>query len=267
LGPTFLAAVPALKKHAKFEIKRLCLMKSISAEKGSSILEFENLEEFENLCAHQISLGEISFPMNQQLPEPGFINLTLRVSRGKEFSFMAKVFRRSDGAIAAVFQKKPEDILAAIRPKNPPPAMEPDDFAANKSDWDRVRGLTRTEKLILAPKGTRLERAILAQDNDALILYTLLKNPRVTTEEVVKIARSSALSVNIVDLILSTTQWSANNEIRIALVQNPRTPTPTSLKLLSTIPEPIIRQIAKGTAVNQTLKQAAVRLVTGIDKG
>jgi len=242
-------------------------MRTISERKGIFTLEFESLEEFETQCAPRISQGEILFPMDQQTPDPGFMSLTLRVSDGNEFTFMAKVFRRPDGTTAAAFQKRPEEILAAIRPKMVPEPGEPEEFSANKTDWDRVRGLTRTEKLLLAPKGTRLERAILAQDNDSLILYTLLKNPRITTEEVVKIARSSALSVNIVDLILATTQWSSNHEIRIALVQNPRTPTPISLKLLPTLPEPIIRQIAKATAVNQTLKQAAVRLVTGTSKG
>jgi hypothetical protein len=237
-------------------------MKTISEHKGSFTIEFESQEEFDSEVAPQISLGEIPFPVDQQVPEPGIINLKLRVPGRNDLSLMAKVFHRADGRTAATFQKKPDEILSAFRPKDVPKSEDQEDFSTNKSDWDRVRKLTRTEKLLLAPKGTRLERAILAQDNDSLILYTLLKNPRITTEEVVKIARSPGLSPNIVDLLLSTTQWSTNSEIRTVLVQNPRTPTPIALKLLPTLPEPIIRQIGKATAVNQALKQAAVRLVT-----
>jgi hypothetical protein len=238
-------------------------MKTISELKGHLAIEFESQEEFNSEFAPQISLGEILFPIDQQAPEPGIINLKLCVPGSNGFSLMAKVFHRADGKTAAVFQKKPEEILLAFRPKDVAKSEDLEDFSTNQSDWDRVRGLTRTEKLLLAPKGNRPERAILAQDNDSLILYTLLKNPRITTEEVVKIARSPGLSPNIVDLILSTTQWSTNSEIRTVLVHNSRTPTPIALKLLPTLPEPIIRQIGKASAVNQALKQAAVRLVIG----
>jgi hypothetical protein len=241
-------------------------MNLIFENTGRYTLEFEDLNDFEENCAAAVSQGEIPFSARGTPPPAGIIHLLLRIKAGPEFSLMAKVFQRADGIMAATFQKKPEEILATLCPQTDTKTGDAEDLLSNKSEWDRVRGLTRTEKLMLAPKGNRLERAILAQDNEPLLLYTLLKNPRITLEEVVRIARSSGLSPNSVDLILATTQWSMSNEIRIALVQNPRTPTPVALKLLPTLPEPVIRQIAKGTAVNQTLKQAAVRWVTGTGK-
>jgi hypothetical protein len=241
-------------------------MKIFGETVGRYILLFENMEEFQADCAPQISSGEIPIPADPRAPIPGIVNLTSRIVSGCEFPLMVKVFQRDDGTRAAAFQKKPEEFLSVFRPPNNPDAEEHEESPAIKSDWDRVRNLTRTAKLLLAPKGTRLERAILAQDNDSILLYTLLKNPRITKEEVVRIARSPGLSPNVVDLILSCTQWSMSNEIRIALVQNPRTPIPVALKLLPTLSEPVIRQIAKATAVNQTLKQAAVRLVAGTGK-
>jgi hypothetical protein len=102
---------------------------------------------------------------------------------------------------------------------------------------------------------------VLIQENDAQVLYSLLKNPRITTDEVARIARSSLLSSVTADLISKTTQWSTSLEIRAALVHNPRTPTPLALRLLPTLPESEIRQIAKATAVSQALRQAALKLV------
>ena len=71
----------------------------------------------------------------------------------------------------------------------------------------------------------------------------------------------TSISAAVADLIAKTTQWSSNQEIRSAIVNNPRTPTPLALKLLATLPEPEIRHIAKSTAVSQSLKQAALRIV------
>jgi hypothetical protein len=102
---------------------------------------------------------------------------------------------------------------------------------------------------------------VLIQDNDPQILYYLIKNPRITTEEVLRIARMTSISAAIADQIAKTTQWSSNQEIRSAIVNNPRTPTPLALKLLGTLPEPEIRHIAKSTGVSQALKQAALRIV------
>jgi hypothetical protein len=101
----------------------------------------------------------------------------------------------------------------------------------------------------------------LIQDNDAQVVFSLLKNPRLTTEEVVRIARSPLLSSIAADLIARTTIWASNSEIRAALVHNQRTPTPLAIKLLPTLPEPEIRQIAKSGGVSQALKQAALRIV------
>ena len=127
--------------------------------------------------------------------------------------------------------------------------------------WDRIRAMPFPEKIILAAKADRSERAVLIQDNDPQLLYYLLKNPRITTEEVLRIARMTSISAAVADQISKMAQWSSNQEIRSAIVNNPRTPTPLALKLLPTLPEPEIRHIAKSTGVSQALKQAALRIV------
>jgi hypothetical protein len=98
-------------------------------------------------------------------------------------------------------------------------------------------------------------------ERPAEMSYYLIKNPRITTEEVLRIARMTSISAAVADQIAKTTQWSSNQEIRSAIVNNLRTPTPLALKLLGTLPEPEIRHIAKSTGVSQALKQAALRIV------
>ena len=103
------------------------------------------------------------------------------------------------------------------------------------------------------------------QDPDPQVLYALLKNPRLTVDEVVRVAKSSYLTYQTAELILKTTQWAANVEVRTALVHNPKTPTAFALRILPTLPEAEVKAIARGAATSMALKQAALkRLQSGV---
>ncbi|HEX8087976.1 MAG TPA: hypothetical protein VF762_03940 [Blastocatellia bacterium] len=234
-------------------------MKATISYPGDAAVEFETEEELRAEYENNLSAGGLCFPAESRLPELSSINLTLRLSGQGQIVVAATVVRQMDGALAVAIEERPERILAALN--TGPAAEEAPPRRKEQNAWDRVRDLSRTEKLLLAPKADRSERAVLIQENDAQVLYSLLKNPRITTDEVARIARSSLLSSVTADLISKTTQWSSSTEIRAALVHNPRTPTPLALRLLPTLPESEIRQIAKATAVSQALRQAALRLV------
>jgi hypothetical protein len=238
---------------------------------GHAQVEFETEEELHSEYRNNISAGGLSLSTDTSLSEFTPIQLTLKLLGRGQITVPAMVVRLFEGAIAVAIEANPEDILTALnsepvaavveaaREKDP----EEKDSSPEKEQntWDRVRNMSRNEKLMLASKADRAERAVLGQDNDAQVLFYLLKNPRITIEEVSRIARSPLLSSITADLIAKTTQWSSNPDIKAALVSNPRTPTPLAIKLLPTLPESEIRQIAKATAVSQALKQAALRII------
>ena len=222
-------------------------------------VEFESREEFDKEYETNLSAGGISFPTTEKVPEFTRVRLTLKVSQGEELDVGGMVVRVFDAALAIALDVAPELIRAALAERSP---MEvPKSSRPESNSWDKVRQLSRMEKLLLAAKAEKSERAVLLQDKDPQILYALLKNPRISTEEVLRIARSTLLSSMAADLIAKTTLWVSNGEIRTALVQNARTPTSLAMKLLPTLPDPEIRQIAKSNAVSQALKQAALRIV------
>jgi hypothetical protein len=234
-------------------------LKSTVNDSGDALVEFESEQELKLEYENNLSAGGLCFPSDVKLPELSSIMLTLKLSGQGEIVVPATIVRQMDGALAVAIEESPGKMLAALNACPTAEAALPQ--RKEQNPWDRVRDLNRTEKLLLAPKADRSERAVLIQENDAQVLYSLLKNPRITTDEVARIARSSLLSSVTADLISKTTQWSTSIEIRAALVHNPRTPTPLALRLLPTLPESEIRQIAKATAVSQALRQAALKLV------
>jgi hypothetical protein len=229
---------------------------------------FESDEELQHEFEANLSAGGLFLSSTERPAEMSTIQLNLRRSEGGSFATSATVVRLFEGAFAVSIDANPQEILSRLtaRPEASPQKDakdEKEETVAGKQAnlWDRVRAMPYTEKIILATKADRSERAVLIQENDPQILYYLLKNPRITTEEVLRIARLTSISAMAADQIAKTTQWSTNQEIRSALVNNPRTAPSLALKLLGTLSEPEIRQIAKSTAVSQALKQAAMRIL------
>jgi hypothetical protein len=225
-------------------------------------VEFESDEELRREFEANLSAGGLLLSSTERPVEMSTIQLNLLLNEGGSFATSATVVRLFEGAFAVSIDANPHEILSSLiaRPEAPD---EKDETEGGKraSVWDSVRAKPYAEKIILATKTDRSERAVLIQENDPQILYYLLKNPRITTEEVLRIARMTSISAMVADLIAKATQWSSNQEIRSALVNNPRTAPSLALKLLGTLSESEIRLIAKSTAVSQPLKQAAMRIL------
>src|SRR5205823_9695995 len=131
-----------------------------------------------------------------------------------------------------------------------------------QNPWDRLRGLSQVEKILLAVKADRSERAILAQDNDPRVLLSLLRNPRLTVDEVVRVAKSSFITFQVADVIVKAQQWMGSVDGRVALIRNPKTPPACPMRILPTLPEAEVRAVARA-GTSMALKTAALRLLQG----
>ena len=189
------------------------------------------------------------------------VTLALRLAGGGAVEAKAQVVGAPAGALALHLEGDPAALLAALVAAAAAGQGEPEAEAG--SLWERLRALSPPQKILLAPKADRVTRALLVQDSDPQVLFALLKNPRLSIDEVVRIAKSSFLSFQAAELILKTSPWMANLDVRVALIQNPKTPTPFALRILPTLPDSEVRAIAKGGATSMALRQAAIKRITG----
>ena len=113
--------------------------------------------------------------------------------------------------IALAVEGNPDEMLARLlaRPAVATAADEQDSPEKSSNTWDRVRGLSQTEKILLAVKADRTERALLLQDNDPRVLLSVLRNPRLTVDEVGRLAKASFLNYQIAEVITKPGQWMA----------------------------------------------------------
>lgn len=134
-----------------------------------------------------------------------------------------------------------------------------------ETNWQAViPNLNVGQKMQLAIKGSKDARRILAKDPNKNIIISLLKNPRIQIDEVEMIAKSKQSAEEILREITNNREWMQKYNIVLALVSNPKTPLPISLRLLPNLRKRDISQIAKSKDVANVLKSAAIRKISSI---
>lgn len=201
-----------------------------------------------------LAFGALRLPTAETAAPETMLLVTLRGPWGGEAFVQARVVAALSDGIALSIAGEPDAILEKLLVK--PAAAE------KENAWDRMRSLTQMEKLLLAVKAERSERALLLQDSDPRVLLSLLRNPRLTIDEVARLAKSPFLNYQIADVILKTTQWMSSLDVRLGLIHNAKTPPAFALRILPTLPDTEVRAIARaGTSMQ--LKQAALKKLQG----
>jgi hypothetical protein len=220
-------------------------MKVTRTASAAFTVELESEAELREEHRANLSMGALRLQTGEQVALNTLLLVTLRGPGGGEAFVKATVVALFPDGMALAIDSNPEEVLARLAVKT-------------ESTWDRMRSLTQTEKLLLAIKADRTDRAVLLQDNDPRVLLSLLRNPKLTIDEVVRIAKSTYLNFQIADVISKTGQWMASLDVRLALVHNAKTPQPLALRILPSLPDAEVRNIARA-GTNMTLKTAALR--------
>ncbi len=127
----------------------------------------------------------------------------------------------------------------------------------------QIQAMSVTEKIDLAATGGREERAVLIKDSNRQVQEAVLESPRITEVEIIAIANSRSVSEGLLRKIVGNKQWLKNYQIRLALVNNPKTPLAISLKLVTTLRNGDLNQLAKSNEVPEKLVLAAEHVTSG----
>ena len=220
--------------------------------------EFESEQELRDEHRMNLAHGALRLPTEEKVALHETLAITLRGPAGAEASVRGAVVAQLPGAIALSIDGSGDELLERLLAEAPATTAEDKDQNA----WDRMRARSQMEKILLAVKADRSERALLLQDNDPRVLLSLLRNPRITVDEVARMAKSSFLTFQIADVIMKAAQWMASLDVRLGLIHNPKTPPAFALRILPTLPDADVRAIAR-TGTNMALKQAAIRRIQG----
>ena len=247
-------------------------------------LDFESLEALRSFAGDwrrkEGCLVRLAEPLRLWTP----LTVDLRqagVSRLMVEAKVMQVFGGGSGGFATALQASAPEALNEISPDRPAGEHQPAGASAaaategaggparpaaggemlGASPAFRIRQMNVPQKMLLASKATRGERQILLRDGSPQVLMGLLANPRIEDKEVLALAKSTSASSGVLQRIAKDRRWSSNYEVRLALVKNPQTPTPLALRMLDTLREKDLRVLAKGSAVREVVRAAALRKI------
>jgi hypothetical protein len=125
---------------------------------------------------------------------------------------------------------------------------------------NRIMKMGMKDRAKLAMKGDREARNILIRDPNRVIAQAVVNNPRITEQEIEKIASMRAVSEDILRQIANSRQWSRLYPVVHNLARNPRTPIANVLSILSRLQLKDLAGLSKNRNVSDAVRRQALRL-------
>jgi hypothetical protein len=140
---------------------------------------------------------------------------------------------------------------------DPPEATEPQDEAA---ETQLLSALPIIERMKLAMKGTRSQRAQLVRDSNKLVAAAVLSSPKLTETEVEAFAKMANVTEEVLRTIAMNRTWTKNYGVISGLSKNPKTPPGISMQLLHRLNDRDLKMLTMDRNVPETVRLAARRL-------
>ena len=125
------------------------------------------------------------------------------------------------------------------------------------STAQRIARMNVAQRIGLAMKGSREERAVLIRDPNKIVAVAVLSSPKITETEIESIAKMASVSDEILRIIANTRQWMKRYAVMAALARNPKTPVAVSMNLLPRLTDKDLRALSADRNVPEVLRITA----------
>jgi hypothetical protein len=132
-----------------------------------------------------------------------------------------------------------------------------EDVKNQTSALQKIAALNVAQRLALAMKGTREERAILIRDPNKIVGAAVLSSPKMSENEIESIARMANVSEDVLRIIAQNRAWTKNYSVIWSLTKNPKTPVAISMNMLSRLNDKDLRTISTDKNVPDVLRITA----------
>ncbi|MGE5127782.1 MAG: hypothetical protein ACM3PV_15925 [Betaproteobacteria bacterium] len=127
----------------------------------------------------------------------------------------------------------------------------------------KVYRLNTAEKMIVALKGSREERAILVRDPNRIVSAAVLGSPRLTEAEIEAFSAMKNVSDQVLREIGNHREWTKRYAVANNLVRNPRTPIGIALTLVPRLNPKDVKGLAIDRNVPEAVRKHAQKFVKG----
>ena len=128
---------------------------------------------------------------------------------------------------------------------------------ARVPDYGTGRTLTLGERKALARRPTRKAMERLLADPHPVVIRTLLQNPRVIEDDVVRLAARRPNDPAVLAVVAASPRWAHRVKVRMAIVLNPDTPPAVAIPMLTLLVRPELTLVADTAGLAPALRAAA----------
>ncbi len=134
--------------------------------------------------------------------------------------------------------------------------------------YQKILRMSIPEKIRLAMLGNREARNILILDRNKIIPSAVMRSPRLTDNDILAYAQQKNLPEEIYKDIAYNKRWIKNYPIKLALVNNPKTPLPIAIRLLEHLHDNDLKAVRRNKNISSILNRTAfqIQVKRGIEK-
>jgi hypothetical protein len=145
-----------------------------------------------------------------------------------------------------------------------PPGGSAEDQPDDDVDEEEARAtgqvlssLSIMQRMKLAMKGTKAQRAQLIRDSNKLVAAAVLGSPKLTESEVEAFAKMANVTEEVLRTIAMNRTWVKNYGVVAGLTRNPKTPPGISMQMVQRLNERDLKMLAIDRNVPEAVRLAA----------
>jgi hypothetical protein len=206
---------------------------------------------------------------NRVRPEgiPGFDEIAAAIMADPN----ATVPSVSDDAFSAVLaEPETPPVPPTAEPVQSAPVAKPDAETSEKkkggTTFIKFDELKIFEKIRLATVGNAYCRQVLIRDTNRLVALAVIRSPSITDMEVIAAASNRGVSDDVIRYIANSRVYTKDYAVKQALVNNPKCPLATSLRMISFLRPDDLKTLSRSKNIPGALATAAKKLLATRDK-
>ena len=138
----------------------------------------------------------------------------------------------------------------------------PQDPALDDPEHTVISSLPVLERMKLAMKGTREQRATLVRDSNKLVAAAVLSSPKVNESEIETFTKMGNVSEDVLRIIGQNRGWTKNYGVILGLCRHPKTPPAISMSFVQRLNERDLKALAADRNAKVGLRLLARKMLT-----
>lgn len=136
------------------------------------------------------------------------------------------------------------------------------DAAAPDTEHKLLSSLSVLDRMKLAMKGTREQRAALVRDSNKLVAAAVLSSPKLTEAEIEAFTKMGNVSEDVLRVIGHNRAWVKNYGVVLGLCRHPKTPPAISMQLVHRLNEKDLKMLAIDRNIQEGLRVLARKITS-----